>query len=103
MSPSDASGQPPATWHARISGRVQGVGYREGCVQQARALGVAGWVRNRRDGSVEALLHGPPERLGRLRAWLHAGPPLARVDSVVITPVAPPEPACAGFERRPTG
>ncbi|HEX7637544.1 MAG TPA: acylphosphatase, partial [Burkholderiaceae bacterium] len=51
-----------ATWHAVVRGRVQGVGFREACVAEARALGVAGWVRNRPDGSVEVVLQGPPGR-----------------------------------------
>jgi acylphosphatase len=90
------------TWLARITGRVQGVGYRESCVRQARALGLAGWVRNRSDGSVEALLQGPPERLAQMRAWLHQGPPLARVEAVHVAAVAAPAEMLARFERRPS-
>ena len=67
----------------RIEGRVQGVGYREACVQRAQALGLTGYVRNRRDGSVEAMLQGPIEAVSRMQAWLHKGPPLAQVDRVV--------------------
>ena len=90
------------TWQARIRGRVQGVGYRESCVRQARVLGLAGWVRNCRDGSVEVLLQGPPDRLERMREWLGRGPASARVDAVEVTPLAPPQPVWTEFERRPT-
>lgn len=86
----------------RVHGRVQGVGFREACVQQAQRLAVTGWVRNRRDGSVEALLLGTPEALARLQAWLHHGPPLARVERIDCTPQPPPCPAPDAFERRPT-
>lgn len=89
-------------WSARIRGRVQGVGYRDSCARQAETLGVTGWVRNRLDGSVEAQMLGPPERLAQLVAWLHRGPPAARVDEVSVTPLAPPYPEGERFERRPT-
>lgn len=89
-------------WSARIQGRVQGVGYRDACAREAKKIGITGWVRNRLDGSVEALLLGPPEPLERMVAWLHRGPPVARVDEVSVTRLAPPFPACDGFERRPT-
>jgi acylphosphatase len=86
----------------RIEGRVQGVGYREACVERAQALGLAGYVRNRRDGSVEVMLQGRADAVARMEAWLHQGPPPARVDCV--TPIALPVPVAAldGFERRPT-
>ena len=90
------------TWQACVRGRVQGVGFREACVAQARALGVAGWVRNRPDGSVEALLQGPPERLARLREWLRHGPPGARVDALDVTQAAPASDLPTPFERWPT-
>ncbi len=67
----------------RITGRVQGVGFRWSLCAEAQALGLAGWVRNRRDGSVEALLYGPPAAVDRLRQWAQRGPPMARVDRVV--------------------
>ncbi len=86
----------------RVEGRVQGVGFREACVDQARSLQVAGWVCNRLDGSVEVLLQGPPEALTRMRAWLERGPPAARVLRVQCTPQPMPSPPLAGFERRPT-
>jgi acylphosphatase len=93
-----------ACWSARVRGRVQGVGYRDACAREAERLGVRGWVRNRLDGSVEALMLGPTDRLSALAEWLHCGPPAARVDAVEVTPLAPPFPACgAGFERQRTG
>jgi len=90
-----------ATWLVRVHGRVQGVFFRESCVQQARALGVDGWVRNRADGSVEALIQGPPDALEAMRAWLRHGPPSARVDALDCTP-QPDAPAIQGFGRDPS-
>lgn len=90
------------TWRLQVRGRVQGVGYREACVERARALGVRGWVRNRLDGCVEVLMQGRIDALAALREWLHEGPPPAIVDEVQATPLAPPYPHLAGFERRPT-
>jgi len=69
--------------HLRISGRVQGVGYRWSLCAEAERLGLSGWVRNRRDGSVEALLSGPIEAVDALTLWAQRGPAMARVDSVV--------------------
>src|SRR6185503_18910461 len=65
-----------------IRGRVQGVGYRQWMVEEAQALGLTGWVRNRRDGSVEALVDGTPEQVAQLVERAHRGPPAARVTSV---------------------
>ena len=67
----------------RINGRVQGVGYRWSLCVEATRLGLTGWVRNRRDGSVEALVHGPLEAVEALLVWAHRGPSMARVDSVL--------------------
>jgi acylphosphatase len=86
----------------RVEGRVQGVGFREACVGQARALRLAGWVRNRLDGSVEVLLQGPPDAVGHMLSWLERGPPAARVLRVQSTRRAPPSSPLAGFERQPT-
>ncbi len=67
---------------ARIRGRVQGVWYRAWTERTARRLGLSGWVRNRADGSVEAVFCGAPETVTRMLELLHEGPPAARVDSV---------------------
>lgn len=89
------------TRRLRIRGRVQGVGFRDALCGEAQARGVAGWVRNRTDGSVEALVQGPPERVAELIAWARRGPPASRVDDV-RDEASDDEPAHAGFERRPT-
>ena len=67
-----------------VSGRVQGVWFRESLREQAVALGVAGWVRNLMDGRVEALLEGPEPAVDRVVAWCHQGPSRARVDRVEV-------------------
>ena len=82
-----------------VCGRVQGVFFRQSAVERARALGLAGWVRNREDGQVEGLASGPPEALERMRAWLAQGPPAARVESVEWSEAAA-EPAGGGFAIR---
>lgn len=66
----------------RITGRVQGVGFRYAALSEARRLGLAGWVRNRPDGSVEALACGDEPALTRFHDWLRSGPPGARVTRV---------------------
>lgn len=73
--------------HLRITGTVQGVGYRASFEAQARALKLAGWVRNRRDGSVEAIVRGGPESLERIIAWARRGPTTAQVREVTVTDV----------------
>ncbi len=70
------------TVHVYIHGRVQGVGYRAWVETEALRLGLDGWVRNRRDGSVEAVFSGSDERVARMLAACEAGPPAARVDNV---------------------
>jgi acylphosphatase len=67
---------------AIVTGRVQGVWFRDRCQEEARALGVDGFVRNRADGSVEAEFEGPEAAVDRMVAWCHDGPPRARVDAV---------------------
>jgi acylphosphatase len=65
-----------------IRGSVQGVGYRYAMVEAARALDVAGWVRNRRDGTVEAFAQGDAAAIEAIIAWCRRGPPAARVTDV---------------------
>jgi acylphosphatase len=68
----------------KVRGRVQGVGFRHATVEAARALGVAGWVRNLPDGTVEAFAQGASADVERFVAWCRHGPPLARVDGVEV-------------------
>jgi len=73
------------TRHLRITGRVQGVGYRASLMGVAEQLGLKGWVRNCRDGSVEAVVQGTPQAVQDLSAWAQQGPPHARVDEVEMS------------------
>jgi acylphosphatase len=82
-----------------IRGRVQGVGYRAAMVEQARRLGLRGWVRNRRDGSVEAVVAGTEPSLQRIVAWARCGPRGARVSEVIT---AAGEGSFDTFEQRPS-
>lgn len=70
--------------HLWVSGRVQGVWFRESMRQEAQRLRVVGWVRNREDGRVEAVIEGPPDAVEQLVIWCHRGPPAARVENVEI-------------------
>jgi len=69
-----------------ISGRVQGVGFRYALADEARARRLRGWVRNRRDGSVEAVVAGSAADVEAMIAWAHRGPPAARVAAVKVGP-----------------
>jgi acylphosphatase len=89
----------PITRHLRITGRVQGVGYRWNMKQEARRLGLTGWVRNRLDGSVEAVVCGPADAVQALVDWAQRGPVGARVDGVVVSEA---EGVFEGFEQRET-
>ena len=82
--------------HVVVRGRVQGVWFRESARREAEALGLAGWVRNRSDGTVEAVLEGRAPAVERMLAWCAEGPPRARVDGVDIRDEAPE--GLAGFE-----
>jgi acylphosphatase len=73
-----------------ISGRVQGVFFRDTCRRLAEHSGVAGWVRNLPDGRVEAVFEGPDDAVRRLLTWAHSGPRLAEVDDVAVQ-AEPPE------------
>jgi acylphosphatase len=81
------------TLRLRVHGRVQGVGFRYAMHQQASALGVTGWVRNRRDGTVEAMVQGTPQAVEAMRRWARDGPAGASVTGLDA------EPAEGGFER----
>ena len=88
-------------WRLIIHGRVQGVGYRYAMIDAAQALGVRGWVRNRRDGTVEAFVQGEPAAIDAILAWGRRGPPSARVNAINTT-AAEVDPAIGTFEHRPT-
>ncbi len=89
-----------AALRLRIAGRVQGVGYRAWVAEQARALGLAGFVRNRLDGTVELVARGPREALDALAAACRFGPPAARVDRIDAEPALGLVPD--GFAVKPT-
>ena len=72
-----------------VSGRVQGVGFRWSCARQAHSLGLHGWVANRRDGSVEAVVEGEPDAVRRWIAWARVGPIGAVVSGVEIAELPP--------------
>ncbi|KAI7735835.1 hypothetical protein M8C21_009750 [Ambrosia artemisiifolia] len=97
--PTDSS-TPIKTVKVVIKGRVQGVFYRDWTVQNATELGLKGWVRNRRDGSVEALFSGPENKVGEMQERCRRGPPSAMVTGVNVNPCT--EDPGTGFERRPT-
>lgn len=81
-----------------IRGRVQGVSFRAWMRDAAEARGLGGWVRNREDGAVEAVIEGDPARLRAMLNALESGPPAARVDDVETSEETPSAPA--GFEIR---
>jgi acylphosphatase len=72
-----------------VSGRVQGVWFRDSCSRQASAAGVTGWVRNTPDGRVEAAFEGEPEAVEQMVAWCRQGPPRAVVTGVEIKEESP--------------
>jgi len=90
----------PRTIQIRVEGRVQGVGYRAFVESHATAAGLSGWVRNRRDGSVEAVLQGPAEAVDDMLSLCRRGPPGAQVDRVEI--IGEGVGAFDGFTVRPT-
>ncbi|MBV8170834.1 MAG: acylphosphatase [Candidatus Eremiobacteraeota bacterium] len=71
-----------ARLHLRIRGRVQGVFFRASAVEQARDLGLTGWIRNRHDGSIELVAEGSSDAIAVLRSWCAHGPPGANVRGV---------------------
>ena len=86
--------------HVTVHGDVQGVGYRYTMLMVAREAGAAGWVRNRRDGSVEAEVEGTPGQVDEVLAWMAEGPPGARVEQATVTDAATT--GERGFEVLPT-
>lgn len=86
--------------HVIIEGRVQGVWYRGWTVEEATRRNLAGWVRNRADGSVEAVFAGPEAEVESMVQACHAGPPAARVIAVTVSAWA--EDVAPGFHQRAT-
>jgi acylphosphatase len=82
-----------------IRGRVQGVGFRHALAVEARALGLCGWVRNCRNGTVEAIVAGPARQVDAIVAWSRRGPPAAGVTAVDVDEATG---AFAGFDIAPT-
>lgn len=96
----DPTQAPTIARHLLVSGRVQGVYYRVSAQAEGERLGLHGWVRNRRDGSVEALVAGSPEALEQFIAWARRGPSAASVDRVEVTEAEGPNER--GFSVKPT-
>ena len=88
---------PAITRHLLVRGRVQGVYYRASTVEAATRLGVLGWVRNRRDGSVEALAAGTPDAVEQLIQACQTGPSMAHVLNVDVRDA--PDPGPTGFHQ----
>lgn len=87
--------------HLIVRGRVQGVYFRQSAKDQADASGLAGWVRNRTDGTVEAVVEGPAEGVAQFLDWCHRGPTHAQVEEVEATELEPAG-LVEGFTVRPT-
>lgn len=85
----------------RVYGLVQGVFYRESMRQRADQLKITGWVRNRADGTVEAVVQGEPIAVETLTDWARHGPPAAKVDRVDVE-AADNEPRHTIFDKKPT-
>ncbi|WP_420414751.1 acylphosphatase [Roseibium sp.] len=92
--------QDPLTVHVLIEGRVQGVGYRAWCADEAIARDLSGWARNLKSGAVEAVFSGPSDTVVDMMDALWRGPSLARVTSV--SDLDPVDPATGRFEVRTT-
>ena len=85
--------------HLAITGLVQGVGYRQSMAREARRLGLGGWVRNRSDGSVEAVVAGDAGAVAAIIHWSRRGPAAASVEHVAVELA---EGSFTAFELRPT-
>jgi acylphosphatase len=91
------------TLHVLVAGLVQGVGYRDGLRAQALRHGVRGWVRNRRDRKVEAILQGEPAAVEAVLAWARRGPPAAHVTEITTRPATGDlDQPCHGFDWLPS-
>jgi len=88
------------TMNIRIEGQVQGCGFRDFAIREANNRKLRGWVRNRSDGSVEAVAHGPNLQVEEFIAACMQGPAGARVSAIDLKPTDPPQ--SLGFVRRPT-
>ena len=86
--------------HLRITGRVQNVFYRDWLIEQAQGIGITGWVRNRADGSVEAMVSGSSEMIEAIVAKAQQGSPASRVADVAVEDA--PEQVFERFEKKPT-
>ncbi|MBD7956169.1 acylphosphatase [Microbacterium sp. Sa4CUA7] len=86
--------------HVIVRGEVQGVGYRYTLRMVAQDAGASGWVRNRRDGTVEAEIEGTAAEVDAVLAWMAEGPPGSVVDSAAVTERSPQH--AVGFDVRPT-
>lgn len=89
-----------STFHLVIHGRVQGVWFRESMRREAERLGVAGWVKNLPDGTVEATIQADAATLETMLAWCRSGPPLARVDAIDLSEPSDGVDTLRGFEKR---
>lgn len=88
--------------HLRITGRVQGVGYRAAFLREAEKRGLSGWVRNRLDGSVEAIVDGDAGALAQMEAWARQGPAGASVQQILATQRDAGSIRAGAMEIRPT-
>lgn len=100
LRPTPVLDDPPEHWCARVRGHLHGTGYCDACVQAARQIGLAGWARNRKDGSVEVALHGSVAQLLEMRHWLAHGPALAAVRNIEWRQLTNPGPVAIAFHRR---
>ncbi|MFO7762081.1 MAG: acylphosphatase [Thermodesulfobacteriota bacterium] len=85
--------------HALVSGKVQGVFFRDYTKSEAERLGVSGWVRNKRDGSVEVFISGKADKVDQMVNWLYQGSPTSRVSGVKANTVEK-DPGLIGFQIR---
>jgi acylphosphatase len=87
--------------HLKIQGLVQGVFFRESFKSQAMDLSLTGWIRNRKDGTVEAFVQGESEAIAKIEIWARSGPPKAKVEKVEVSDSLW-DSNCTEFSRLPT-